>query len=145
MWEEIFGNANTVDRLTKAFINIWQIGIKSARSTFHPWPILVPASLQWGFQAPILCRWKAFFVTEGPQIFEIDFGPSTIESKNYVNFYLCNLFFRPPAFWSSQNVFGPLTMVAAAFDFKDRVGPTEEGDSGESDIIIRKDCIYLCV
>ena len=35
------------------------------------------------------------------------------------NFDPCDLFFRPPALWSSQNVFGPLTMVAAVDDFKD--------------------------
>ena len=33
----------------------------------------------------------------------------------------------PPALWSSQNVFGPPTMVAMFFDFKDWASSFEQG------------------
>ena len=55
----------------------------------------------------------------GP-VLEIDFGPPTARSKNLkicVNFDL----FRSPALWSSENVSGPHTMVAAIVGFKDQV------------------------
>ena len=50
------------------------------------------------------------------EIVEICLGPPTVEGK------ICKnnaIFFMPPALWSSLNVFGPSTMVATVFDFKD--------------------------
>ena len=53
------------------------------------------------------------------------FPPSdfrTQNRKNYVNFDLCDLFLGLQLFGpSSHDVFGPLTMVASVFDFKNRV------------------------
>ena len=60
------------------------------------------------------------------QDLEISFRPLTVESKNCKKirkFWHCNLFFRPPALWSSQNILGPPIMVAAVFDFMDRAWP----------------------
>ena len=60
------------------------------------------------------------------QDLEISFRPLTVESKNCKKirkFWHCNLFFRPPALWSSQNVLGPSIMVAAVFYFMDRAWP----------------------
>ena len=54
---------------------------------------------------------------------KICFGPPTAESKNlknHVNFDVGDLFFRSPALWSSQNVFGPPTAGRAVVDIKDR-------------------------
>ena len=62
----------------------------------------------WGDDAPVL---------------KICFGPPTAESKNlknHVNFDVGDLFFRSPALWSSQNVFGPPTAGRAVVDIKDR-------------------------
>ena len=56
-------------------------------------------------------------------VLKICFGPPTAESKNlknHVNFDVGDLFFRSPALWSSQNVFGPLTAGRVVVDFKDR-------------------------
>ena len=56
-------------------------------------------------------------------VLKICFGPPTAESKNlknHVNLDVCNLFFRSPALWSSQNVFGPPTAGRVVVDFKDR-------------------------
>ena len=56
-------------------------------------------------------------------VLKICFGPPTAESKNlknHVNFDVGNLFFRSPALWSSQNVFGPPTAGCVVVDFKDR-------------------------
>ena len=58
----------------------------------------------------------------GP-VLKICFGPPTAESKNlknHVNFGVGDLFFRSPALWSSQNVFGPPTAGRVVVDFKDR-------------------------
>ena len=58
-------------------------------------------------------------------VLKICFGPPTAESKNlknHVNFDVGDLFFRSPALWSSQNVFGPPTAGRVVVDFKDR-GP----------------------
>ena len=58
----------------------------------------------------------------GP-VLKICFGPPTAESKNlknHVNFDVGDLFFRSPALWSSQNVFGPPTAGRVVVDFKDR-------------------------
>ena len=57
-------------------------------------------------------------------VLKICFGPPTAESKNlknHVNFDVGDLFFRSPALWSSQNVFGPPTVGRVVVDFKDRV------------------------
>ena len=57
-------------------------------------------------------------------VLKICFGPPTAESKNlknHVNFDVGDLFFRSPALWSSQNVFGPPTAGRVVVDFKDRV------------------------
>ena len=57
-------------------------------------------------------------------VLKICFGPPTAESKNlknHVNFGVGDLFFRSPALWSSQNVFGPPTAGRVVVDFKDRV------------------------
>ena len=59
----------------------------------------------------------------GP-VLKICFGPPTAESKNlknHVNFDDGDLFFRSPALWSSQTVFGPPTAGRVVVDFKDRV------------------------
>ena len=56
-------------------------------------------------------------------VLKICFGPPTAESKNlknHVNFGVGDLFFRSPALWSSQNVFGPPTASCVVVDFKDR-------------------------
>ena len=56
-------------------------------------------------------------------VLKICFGPPTAESKNlknHVNFGVGDLFFRSPALWSSQNVFGPPTAGRVVVDFKDR-------------------------
>ena len=56
-------------------------------------------------------------------VLKICFGPPTAESKNlknHVNFDVGDLFFRSPALWSSQNVFGPPTAGRVVVDFKDR-------------------------
>jgi len=56
-------------------------------------------------------------------VLKICFGPPTAESKNlknHVNFDVGDLFFRSPALWSSQNVFGPATAGRVVVDFKDR-------------------------
>ena len=56
-------------------------------------------------------------------VLKICFGPPTAESKNlknHVNFDVGDLFFRSPALWSSQNVFGPPTAGCVVVDFKDR-------------------------
>ena len=61
-------------------------------------------------------------VLPGP-VLKICFGPPTAESKNlknHVNFDVGDLFFRSPALWSSQNVFGPPTAGRVVVDFKDR-------------------------
>ena len=58
-------------------------------------------------------------------VLKICFGPPTAESKNlknHVNFDVGDLFFRSPALWSSQNVFGPPTAGRVVVDFKDREG-----------------------
>ena len=58
----------------------------------------------------------------GP-VLKICFGPPTAESKNlknHVNFGVGDLFFRSPALWSSQNVFGPPTAGRVVVDIKDR-------------------------
>ena len=58
-------------------------------------------------------------------VLKICFGPPTAESKNlknHVNFDVGDLFFRSPALWSSQNVFGPPTAGRAVVDIKDRDG-----------------------
>ena len=68
---------------------------------------------------------------KGP-VLEIGFGPPTAESKNlknHVNFGVGDLFFRSPALWSSQNVFGPPTASCVVVDFKDRVA---RGDPAKS-------------
>merc|ERR1712012_952405 len=54
--------------------------------------------------------------------------------KNHVNFYIGDLFFRSPALWSSQNVFGPPTAGRVVVDFKDRgvVGWQQGNDIIES-------------
>ena len=60
-------------------------------------------------------------------VLKICFGPPTAESKNlknHVNFDVGDLFFRSPALWSSQNVFGPPTAGRVVVDFKDRVSVT---------------------
>ena len=60
---------------------------------------------------------------EGVPVLKIYFGPPTAESKNlknHVNFDVGDLFFRSPALWSSQNVFGPPTAGRVVVDFKDR-------------------------
>ena len=65
---------------------------------------------------------KATEDTETP-VLKICFGPPTAESKNlknHVNFDVGDLFFRSPALWSSQNVFGPPTAGRAVVDIKDR-------------------------
>ena len=59
-------------------------------------------------------------------VLKICFGPPTAESKNlknHVNFDVGDLFFRSPALWSSQNVFGPPTAGRAVGVFKDRGPP----------------------
>ena len=59
----------------------------------------------------------------GRPVLKICFGPPTAESKNlknHVNFDVGDLFFRSPALWSSQNVFGPPTAGRVVVDFKDR-------------------------
>ena len=64
------------------------------------------------------------FIVLGP-VLKICFGPPTAESKNlknHVNFDVGDLFFRSPALWSSQNVFGPPTAGRVVVDFKDRGG-----------------------
>ena len=48
--------------------------------------------------------------------------PKKQNSQKYVNFDHCNLIFRLSVPWSCQNVLSPLTMVASAFDSKDRAG-----------------------
>ena len=56
-------------------------------------------------------------------VLKICFGPPTTESKNlknHVNFDVGDLFFRSPALWSSQNVFGPPTAGRVVVDSKDR-------------------------
>ena len=56
-------------------------------------------------------------------VLEIGFGPPTAESKNlknHVNFDVGDIFFRSPALWSSQNVFGPPTAGCVVVDFKDQ-------------------------
>ena len=56
-------------------------------------------------------------------VLKICFGPPTAESKNlknHVNFGVGDLFFRSPALWSSQNVFGPPTAGRVVVDIKDR-------------------------
>ena len=56
-------------------------------------------------------------------VLKICFGPPTAESKNlknHVNFDVGDLFFRSPALWSSQNVFGPPTAGRVVVDIKDR-------------------------
>ena len=58
-------------------------------------------------------------------VLKICFGPPTAESKNlknHVNFDVGDLFFRSPALWSSQNVFGPPTAGRVVVDIKDRDG-----------------------
>ena len=63
------------------------------------------------------------FITALPPVLKICFGPPTAESKNlknHVNFDVGDLFFRSPALWSSQNVFGPPTAGRVVVDFKDR-------------------------
>ena len=63
-------------------------------------------------------------MTETNPVLKICFGPPTAESKNlknHVNFDVGDLFFRSPALWSSQNVFGPPTAGRVVVDFKDRV------------------------
>ena len=60
----------------------------------------------------------------GCPVLEIDFGPPTAKSKKHkicANFDVATYFFRSPALWSSQNVFGRHTMVAAIVSFKDWV------------------------
>ena len=46
--------------------------------------------------------------------------PILLVFKNHVNFDVGDLFFRSPALWSSQNVFGPPTAGRVVVDFKDR-------------------------
>ena len=64
-------------------------------------------------------------------VLKICFGPPTAESKNlknHVNFDVGDLFFRSPALWSSQNVFGPPTAGRVVGDIKDRVvNPLQQG------------------
>ena len=60
-------------------------------------------------------------------VLKICFGPPTAENKNlknHVNFDVGDLFFRSPALWSSQNVFGPPTAGRVVVDFKDRDRPS---------------------
>jgi len=64
----------------------------------------------------------AIFIPQAP-VLKICFGPPTAESKNlknHVNFDVGDLFFRSPALWSSQNVFGPPTAGRVVVDIKDR-------------------------
>ena len=71
----------------------------------------------------------------GAPVLKICFGPPTAESKNlknHVNFDVGDLFFRSPALWSSQNVFGPPTAGRVVVDFKDRVAPVIRELSGLS-------------
>ena len=78
-------------------------------------------------------------------VLKICFGPPTAESKNlknHVNFDVGDLFFRSPALWSSQNVFGPPTAGRVVVDFKDRVQPSHLSyfsltTSGENDVLNR--------
>jgi len=71
-----------------------------------------------------LISWLVNFpVWKGLPVLKICFGPPTAESKNlknHVNFDVGDLFFRSPALWSSQNVFGPPTAGRVVVDFKDR-------------------------
>ena len=67
---------------------------------------------------------KKYLVALGSPVLKICFGPPTAESKNlknHINFDVGDLFFRSPALWSSQNVFGPPTAGCVVVDFKDRV------------------------
>ena len=62
-------------------------------------------------------------MAEQAPVLKICFGPPTAESKNlknHVNFDVGDLFFRSPALWSSQNVFGPPTAGRVVVDIKDR-------------------------
>ena len=71
-------------------------------------------------------------------VLEIGFGPPTAESKNlknHLNFDVGDLFFRSPALWSSQNVFGPPTAGRVVVDFKDR---------GSIFLATRHDHLLLC-
>ena len=70
-------------------------------------------------------------------VLKICFGPPTAESKNlknHVNFDVGDLFFRSPALWSSQNVFGPPTAGRVVVDFKDR-GISHPQTSHSSNVI----------
>ena len=68
-------------------------------------------------------EYKNVCLVELYPVLKICFGPPTAESKNlknHVNFDVGDLFFRSPALWSSQNVFGPPTAGRVVVDFKDR-------------------------
>ena len=77
-------------------------------------------------------------------VLKICFGPPTAESKNlknHVNFGVGDLFFRSPALWSSQNVFGPPTAGRVVVDFKDR-----EYDAAASKLqLASTGCFFPCV
>jgi len=73
-----------------------------------------------------LWTWAWFLSGVDHPVLKICFGPPTAESKNlknHVNFDVGDLFFRSPALWSSQNVFGPPTAGRAVVDIKDRGRP----------------------
>ena len=77
----------------------------------------------------VFCKKSSVIFSElmGP-VLKIYFGPPTAESKNlknHVNFGVGDLFFRSPALWSSQNVFGPPTAGRVVVDIKDRANPPQ--------------------
>ena len=92
-----------------------------------PWHMGVRVNLSDGVTLPVL---------------KICFGPPTAESKNlknHVNFDVGDLFFRSPALWSSQNVFGPPTAGRVVVDFKDR----DEGIGCDQTFILSHTAVLL--
>ena len=83
---------------------------------------------------PNLLQWLE--MTNLAPVLKICFGPLTAESKNlknHVNFGVGDLFFRSPALWSSQNVFGPPTAGRVVVDSKDRGGRSFRKRSHDED------------
>ena len=69
------------------------------------------------FRKPKPCKATIQKVVKGTiPVIEIGFGPPSAERKKLT----LAAFFRSPALWSSQNVYGPPTMVAVVGDIKDQ-------------------------
>ena len=83
------------------------------------------------FLVGFICPVSSSYIPQmmaGCPVFKTGFGPMTEESKKLKKIVIFDLL-RPPALWSSQNVFDPPAMVAAVFDFKGQCRLC--GDGGE--------------